>query len=490
MTPSQILGLTIAVPLLGILACLLPLRRRTLLRIPVGSIAASSCLVAILGHGVFTEGPQLAFGRYLFADKLSLFHLALVCFVFLTSSVYGLGYFATEKTGHPGSVRIRRYCMLWQGFFAALLVVLLSNHMGLLWVAVEATTLVSAFLILSNRQPSSIEAMWKYLMICSVGILLAFVGTLLLSTAARAGGAEPTQMLWTDLVTKASEFHPRIMLLSFIFVLIGFGTKAGLAPLHTWLPDAHSQAPTPVSAVFSGVMLNCALYAILRYLPLAEAATGHSGDAHHLLLILGLLSIGIAAVFIPVQYDMKRFLAYSSIEHIGIIAVGIGLGGPGVFAALFHIVNHSTSKMLAFFSAGRIGHIFGTRDMRDIRRAVSATPLWGSGFLIAVLSLIGMAPFSIFMSEFQILRAAATGRHYVTLFVFLSGATVIFIAALRHAMDVSWRSTPNTKHTARNAGKDLLVVLALSSIIVVLGLTIPTPLAGWFTDMVRIVENP
>ncbi len=487
-SPGILFGLALGFPLLGAAVCLLPLRPRQMLGITIAAVTAGSLAVLAIGLQVFRVGPLFAFSRYLFVDKLSLYHLALVCALFLVSSVYSVSYFGFDEKVMSNTVRMRRFCVLWLGFLSVLQLVLFSNHMGLLWIAIEGTTLLSAFLILTDGQRSSIEAMWKYLMICSVGILLAFVGTLLLLVATRTAGLSTT-LLWTDLLQDAGRFHPRIMMLAFLFALVGFGTKAGLAPLHTWLPDAHSQAPTPVSAVFSGVMINCALYAILRYLPLTEAATGRSGDAHSLLLLLGLLSIGVAAIFIPAQTDVKRFLAYCSVEHMGIIAVGVGLGGFGVAAALFHTLNHSLSKTLAFFSAGRIAQLHGVRDMRSIRRAVSASPLWGSAFLISILALIGAAPFAVFMSEFQILKAAADTGRFAVMLIFLAGAGVVFISALRHAMNVSWRSDSGPAQTPGDSGSNRSLVVLFIALLVVLGLVLPGPYAAWLAEMAAIVEN-
>ncbi len=226
------------------------------------------------------------------------------------------------------------------------------------------------------------------------------------------------------------------------FIVAGFGTKAGLAPMHTWLPDAHSQSPTPVSAVFSSVMLNAALFVIMRYLSAADAAYGGSMEAHSILLLLGFLSLLFAAVFIPVQTDVKRLLAYCSIEHIGIIAIGLGLGGAGVFAALFHTVNHSISKMTAFFSAGSIINNYGTRDIKKIKGVIKTMPLTGVAFLISMFVLMGLAPFSLFFSEFLIVKEAFDQGRFVLFGLFLTGALAVFISLLKYSLDMTLSPCP------------------------------------------------
>jgi hydrogenase-4 component F len=357
-------------------------------------------------------------------------------------------------------------------------------------VVLEATTLVSAFLIVSDSDPLSIEAMWKYLIICSVGIVFAFMGTILTVAAARKLQDQDSLYLFSQLIEHPDLINPKLMLLAFIFIVVGFGTKAGLSPMHTWLPDAHSQAPTPVSAVFSGVMLNCALYCIMRYLPITEAAMGRDGQAHQILLLFGFMSLIFAAVFIPIQHDMKRLLAYHSVEHMGIITVGLGIGGFGTFAALLHVTNHSLSKVLAFFSAGHIGDHYGTRDMRHITAAVHRMPLWGAVFFIAILVLIGVAPFSVFMSEFLIVKEAFFQGKYLVVGLFLFCALAVFVSALKHAMTVSFgedtiMQSPPEK--ARNI--DGVIVLICIIALLLLGIWIPSSFCDFLKSAAGAIEN-
>jgi hydrogenase-4 component F len=266
------------------------------------------------------------------------------------------------------------------------------------------------------------------------------------------------------------------MKLAFLFLLVGYGTKAGLAPLHSWLPDAHSQAPAPVSALFSGFMLNTALYCVMRYLPLVEEATGGVGWGGGLLVGFGLTSILVAAVFIVFQHDGKRLLAYHSVEHMGIIALGLGLGGVGTFAALWHTLNHAVCKSLAFFSMGRLGQMYGTHDLGAMAGAMRRSPVWGVGFFGGVLVLIGVAPFAIFMSEFQILRAAAAARAYTALTLFLLGAGIVFVGALRHAMTTAWGEEVSQPRLQPTGTVDRVLVFGALALLLMLGLWLPAPL--------------
>jgi hydrogenase-4 component F len=490
MTDSLLIVPLLVLPLIGIAVSSLLRDPKRMLQ--AGAVinglqvaAAVQVLLACRGERVL-----FAFGKQLFVDTLSAYHLMLVAVIFFVTAVYAIGYFTQGEADHLESGRMRRYCLLWFTYLTTMVLVLLSNNLGLMWVALEATTLASAFLIMTTGQSASIEAMWKYLLVCSVGIAFALIGTLLLSAAANQtlAGSDGS-LLWTDLRNVAGMFDRRLMLAAFIFALIGFGTKAGLAPMHTWLPDAHSQAPTPVSAVFSGVMLNSALYCILRYLPLTEAACGGSGTPHALMLVFGLMSIGVAMIFIPSQTDIKRLLAYCSVEHIGIITVGIGLGGLGTVAALFHTVNHSFSKVLAFFAVGRLSQEYGTRDMRSIRGMLTSNPSWGIIFFLAGFVLIGVAPFATFMSEFQILSAAVKSGRWVALAIFLVGVVVIFVSMLRQIFNVSFghQVAENPRHRA--SWPDMLVASALLLTLLVLGVWIPHHFSTLLSNAAAIVEG-
>jgi len=424
-------------------------------------------------------------------DALSAYHLGVMMLVFMLSSLYLPGYFAAEaKAGHFPADRARRFGALWFGALAAMALVLLSNNIGIMWVGIEATTLVTAFLICIHRTPASLEAMWKYLIICSVGVAFAFMGTLLAGAAAEHLHLEGARMLlWSQLRENGARLDPALMKVAFLFLLVGYGTKAGLAPMHSWLPDAHSQAPGPVSALFSGFMLNASLYCIMRYLPLVEAATGRTGWGPRLVLLLGLVSIGVAAVFILFQTDLKRLLAYSSVEHMGIVAVGLGLGGPGILAALFHTLNHALCKPLAFFAAGRLGQMYGTHDMNRLSGCMRTAPVWGRALFGSLLAVIGVAPFAVFMSEFMVLRAAARSGAWWTMGVFLLGLGVVFIGVLRRAINMAW-GEPAAAGRAEQAGAaDRIIIVAALGALLVLGLWFPDALSGMLGQASTIVEG-
>jgi len=485
-----IIGFFLALAL-GVAFCFWFPDPRSILRIPAAVSLVVFLLSLVTALGLLATGSRLFFARNVLLDQLALLHVILVNLVFLFTSVYATGYFKDKiRAGILDLSYLKRFCMLWLTFQGLLLLVILSNNIGVMWVALEATTLVSSFLIISDAEPLSIEAMWKYLMICSVGIVFAFMGTILTVAAAKNIQGQDSLFLFSQLLAHADLINPRLMLLAFIFIAVGFGTKAGLAPMHTWLPDAHSQAPTPVSAVFSGVMLNVAFYCIMRYLPVTEAALGGSGQARSILLLLGFLSLIFAAVFIPIQTDLKRFLAYCSVEHMGIIAVGLGLGGLGTFAALLHTVNHSFSKVLAFFSAGHIGDHYRTRDMRHISGAVSSLPLWGPVFFLSLLVLIGVAPFSVFMSEFLTVKAAFSQGRYLVVGLFLFCALAIFISSLKHVMGISFGGVKNIQASMGKARTiDWAIALVLLAGLLLLGVWIPAVFGAFLQNAAAAIEG-
>ena len=470
-------ALLILPPVLAGTCCVARSARRVLLLASVGG-AGWAALAGATASAAYASGPLFAAHGWLYLDALSAYHLAVLGLVFGASSVYAWGYFQGELADGALSLRsARRFGALWFGSAAAMTAVLLSNNLGLMWVGIEATTLLTAFLICVHVTPLSLEAMWKYLVVCSVGVAFAFVGTLLVAASAQRLGLDASEMLlWTRLRESAALLAPGPMKLAFLFLLVGYGTKAGLAPLHSWLPDAHSQAPAPVSALFSGFMLNTALYCLMRYLPLVEGATGGAGWGGGLLVVFGIFSILLAAVFIVFQHDGKRLLAYHSVEHIGIIALGLGLGGIGTFAALWHTLNHAVCKALAFFSVGRLGQMYGTHDLGRMAGAMRRSPVWGIGFFGGVLALIGVAPFAIFMSEFQVLRAAAAAHAFVALTLFLFGAGIVFVGALRHAMTSAWGEEVCEPKLQPDGVADAVLVFGALALLLLLGLWMPGPL--------------
>jgi hydrogenase-4 component F len=476
---------------LGILFTVGKYDQKQLMKIPAFTALAVFVLFLPIEIKVLQTGPIGLISNNLLFDALAIYHIFLVNIIFLATSIYSVGYFRkhAEKHGEYSISFVRRYTILWQLFHLLLLVVLMSNNIGLMWVALEATTLISAFLIIQPSNPLSIEAMWKYLIVCSVGIAFGFMGTILTVAACDNSITEPI-FLFTQLVEHVDLINPKLMLLAFIFIVVGFGTKSGLSPMHTWLPDAHSQAPTPVSAVFSGVMLNCAFFGIMRYMPITELAMGNEGHARSILLALGIISVIFAVIFIPMQHDVKRLLAYCSVEHIGIIAIGLGLGGIGTFAALLHIINHSFSKVLAFFSAGYISEEYGTRDMRKIKAAVQHMPVWGTTFFTAMLILVGVAPFAIFFSEFLIMKEAFFSGRYVIIAFFMIATIAIFISILKLVLNVSFGINSDTKIQKEKVGHLIKsIIIAMFFVLLLLGLWIPSPFSDFLKTATDIVQN-
>ncbi len=371
--------------------------------------------VAVAHTGLaFRPGPD-ALGRagaWIGLDPLARIFLPLTSLLFLAATLYGIGALRRDAIQpHPEMEEdaplfgARPEAVYTGGlllFLASMSLVILSRNFGLQWVAVEATTLASAPLIYYHRHRRSLEAAWKYLLICSVGIALALLGVFCL---AQAASGVVGRLDIEALTARAGALERHWLELAFIFLLVGYGTKMGLAPMHTWLPDAHSEAPSPVSALLSGALLNCAFLGILRVQQVACAA-GNGAFGQHLLVAFGLTSMGVAGVFILHQADFKRLLAYSSVEHMGILALGVGLSGSGVFGALLHAVNHSLVKALLFMAAGNILWAYRTKRVSEVtgvgRRIPATGLLWMTGFL----AIVGSPPFGTFLSEFNILQSA------------------------------------------------------------------------------------
>jgi len=477
-SPSILPWLLLAIPLLAAALCAVVPKARTLLLCAWGGVWLAAGTGAVTAAHVFGQGTLVAAAGWLRVDALSAYHLIVMDLVFAASSLYAHVYFGEElASGRLAPSQARRLAVLWCSALAAMTGVLVSNNLGMMWVSMEATTLFTAFLISLHPSDESLEAMWKYILICSIGVAFAFLGTLLFSAAYSQAGIEAGEpMLWTTLQAHAASLDPSLVKLAFVFILVGYGTKAGLAPVHNWLPDAHSQAPAPVSAIFSGFMLNAALYCIMRYLPIAEIATANVGWARHLIGGIGLLSIGVAAAFILFQGDLKRLLAYHSVEHLGIIAVGLGLGGLGTFAALFHTLNHSLCKALAFFAAGRLGQRYGSHDMERINGALRVSSVWGVAILASLLALVGVAPFALFMSEFQIVWAAVQAGAYTTLILFLLGAGIVFAGALSHVIPLVFGPAPSDVRSLRATSLEWALVGVPLLVLLGLGIDMPAPL--------------
>ncbi len=402
--------------LLGALAWSLP--RRTSRR---AVLVGASLLQVLLAWAAMWRGPAPEWGGALALDPLGKLFLGVTTLLFAAASLYTFGYMALHR--HP---RKRHYVPVLLFFLGSMTLATLSQHLGLFWVALEATTLSSAPLVYFDRSEKSLEAAWKYLILCSVGIALALAGTFFLALALPAEG--PGSLLVADLVARAPLMSAPWLKVGFLFLLVGYGTKMGLAPMHTWLPDAHAEAPPPVSALLSGALLNCAFLGILRALEVMNAA-GLSSFVQKPLLAFGFLSMATGTAFLIRQPDYKRLLAYSSVEHMGILAIGVGLGSAqGIFGALLHALNHSLAKGLLFFAAGLIFLVTGTKSVAEVRGLIGRSPLAAALFVAGFFAITGTPPFGLFVSEFTILSAAFSAGHPVLAVLYLALLVAAFTA--------------------------------------------------------------
>lgn len=405
----------------------------------VGIGAGTALAVHVLDHGAVTAVDGL-----IRVDALSAFMILMIGLVTFIATSYGVGYVHAElEHGHTTHNGARTYGVLVQVFVAAMLLAVVSNNLGVVWVAVEATTITTAFLVGHRRTRASLEASWKYVIIGSVGVALAFLGTALVYFASRhAGGDAGAALNWTTLVQLAPRLDPGVVRLAVGLVVLGYGTKAGLAPMHTWLPDAHGQAPAPVSALMSGVLLSVAFYAVLRFKAIADITLG-AGFLRGLLLTGGLLSLALAASLLLAQRDYKRLLAYSSIEHMGLIALGAAIGTRlAVAASLLHVLGHGLAKAVVFCGSGEILLEEGTTEMAKVRGLVTRRPLVGATFGLGLLALLGLPPGSLFASELAIASAGiADGLGWVIAIALLL-LLVIFAAIFRHALPMLLGNPP------------------------------------------------
>jgi len=374
-----------------------------------GTATASGVLVAgvVLAVDVVHGRPVTALGGVLRVDALSAFMVIVIGVIAVLATWQGVRYLEAEiAAGRCTRRHASLYSVLVQAFLATMLLAVLAANLGVLWVAVEATTVVTTFLVGHRRTRSSLEASWKYIVICSVGIAMAFLGTVLVYLAAlHAGGHGPHSLDWTSLVAQSHRLDPGVMRLGFALVVLGYGTKVGLVPMHSWLPDAHSQAPAPVSALMSGVLLTVAFYAILRFKVIADGALG-SAFPRTLLVIVGLLSLLVAASLLLTQRDYKRMLAYHSVEHMGLIALGAAAGSPlAIAAVLLHVLGHGLAKGVLFLASGEILLTEGTSEIERVPALLSRRPVLGGIFAFGLVALLGFPPFSLFVSEINMLRA-------------------------------------------------------------------------------------
>lgn len=483
----MLLVAVLTVPLLAA-AISFTARRRAVME--VANVTAAVVMLALavtLVTGVLRWGVIATWDSLLYADALSALVLLLIGFVYVMCAVYAIGYFRddeknqTFEQSNPHSsvlVKLRKYYALTPLFVFSMALVVLSNNLGIMWVAIEGTTLSTVFLVTLQGRPNSLEAAWKYAIIGGVGLSMALFGTILTYYSAHEvlGSETLAGLNWSVLMTMAERFDKTTMRLAFVLILLGYGTKVGLAPMHTWKPDVYSEAPAPVAAMLAAALLNCALYGLLRFFMLTSRCLGVE-FASQLMIIFGLLSMGIAVPFILMQRSFRRILAYSSVDHGGIMVLGLGFGGPlGALGMLLHMTFHSVTKPLLFFCAGNIQQQSGTDQFRRIGGGlIHYMPLTGSVFFIAMLAITGSPPFSLFQSEFTILRAAITGGHVFAASLFVLFLVGIFTGFLVHTARMILGRDPGYERVELCLAKKCTLV-GLSSFVAILGFWIPAPL--------------
>ncbi|HVR93840.1 MAG TPA: hydrogenase 4 subunit F [Casimicrobiaceae bacterium] len=443
-------------------------------------LSATALTVRVISHG-----PLLVLDRLFFVDSFNVFLVALTAFVGFTTSIFSRQYMRIERdSGRLTPARLRLYHSMFQVFNFTMLLALLTNNMGILWVAMEAATLATVLLVSLYRTPASLEAAWKYFILCGVGIAQALFGTILLYFAAeKLLGAEGGALLWTELNTVKGQLEPTVLSLAFVFLLVGYGTKVGLVPLHNWLPDAHAEGPTPVSAVLSGLLLNVALYAVVRCKVLVDGSL-QTSFAKGLMMGFGMLSVVIAAFLLSRQKDIKRLFAYSSIEHMGIITFAFGMGGPVAnFAGLLHMTVHSLTKSAIFFAVGHAAQKTGTQLMDGIRGLITISPSIGWGLVLGTLAILGMPPFGVFASEFLILTTAIHDQPWATPLLLVS-LGVAFAAVFSKVQPMVFGETTAKRLPHRPAMSPVFVHLA---IVLMLGLWIPPFLADWYRQAAKLI---
>ena len=477
----------IATPLLAafILFSLKPGQVRLIERV-VGSAAIISAVLYTDILMSFESGMTLSVGKYLAFDAFSALLSLIISSIGFFVAFYAIGYLRHEVAkGIVGPRRVKQFFILFELFLFAMLLASSAANPVLMWIAIEATTLATAFLISFYNKPTATEAAWKYLIINSLGLLVGFLGTLLflsLPNEIASGGI----MTWADLRAAAPEFHPMVAKVAFLFVLVGYGTKVGLVPMHTWLPDAHGKAPSPISALLSGVLLNVALISILRFKGLVDLSLG-TAFTSTLLMYFGLASLVLAALIIFTQRSYKRLLAYSSIEHMGIVALGIGFGGVGTVAAFFHILYHALSKVFLFLAAGNILLRFSSTKFAYVSGVIRALPVTGVLFFGGFLAISGLPPFGMFFSKFLILSAGAN-EHLLVMGTAVIALAVVFYGFFRHVSPMLFGPLPEGIERGEANLLTLFQLIALAGLYLFLSFSVPEPLLAILSGAADMVN--
>ena len=475
---NPVTGLLV-VPLIGaaVLAALPGYRLSSILNVVASGISLCFALTLLW--------QRPASGQYLLIDDLNIVFIVLNTFVGFTTSVFSASYIGHElETGHLARGYMRFYHAMYQLMMFGMNLALVANNIGLMWVAVELSTLTTVVMVGLYRTPAALEAAWKYFILGSVGIALALFGTILVYLAAQpVVGEGPDAMVWTVLAARAKEFDPSLLNIAFIFLLLGYGTKVGLVPLHAWLPDAHAEGPTPISAVLSGLLLNVALYALLRFKMLLAANPGAIAPGP-LMIALGLLSLIFASFMLYRRHDIKRLFAYSSIEHMGIIVFAFGMAGPlGNFAGLLQMEMHSLTKSAIFFSVGHVAQVKGTQRITRIGGLTTSHPVLGWGLVAGVAAIAGLPPFGLFMSEFLVV-SSTFARSPVLAILCVFGLLVAFSALMLRLGRVAFGQVRGPIGPVNASYVPMFAHLAL---VLVAGIWLPAPVVAWFQHVAKLL---
>jgi hydrogenase-4 component F len=448
-------------------------------------LAAAAHLI-LVGLAIFSPdvvGQAISLGQWFQLDALGKLFLAYLSTLFLVCMLYAPGYLALRRERSN-----RVFCANLLAALSAMTLMILSQHLGLMWVAMEATTLATGPLLYFNHNPKSLEATWKYLLIGSVGIALALLGTFFLAYSAVRVGLD-SSLFFPDLVAQANKLSPSWLRAAFVLLFVGYGTKMGLAPMHTWKPDAYGEAPGLVGALLAGGVTGCAFLAILRIYRICSLSP-ESSSARSMMWVIGLLSMSVAAVFMVRQRDFKRMLAYSSVEHMGILVLGVALGGAALYGALLHLINNGLTKSALFLSAGNIHRAYGSKNIDNVHGAMSILPISGTLFLASWLAITGSPPFGPFLSEFTIINGAFGTGQYFTGGLFLVLLAAVFIGMGTTVLPVVQGSRPSLSGDAKfrdglPTGVPIVIAMAM---VLVLGLYIPQPLDTIIRDAAAMLE--
>ena len=471
--PFESLEVVLVVPAVGagLLALMPGYRASARLNVVISLLTCLAALSLLIGD----RPPP---GQYLMVDDLNIVFIVLNTFVGFTTSLFSASYISHElETGRLTPAHLRLYHAMYQIMMFGMNLAFVSGNIGLMWVAVELATLTTVVMVGIYRTHEALEAAWKYFILGSVGIAFALFGTILVYMAALPViGEGKDAMEWTNLIAHAGAFDPAILNVAFVFLLLGYGTKVGLAPLHAWLPDAHAEGPTPISAVLSGLLLNVALYAVLRF-KILIAASPNAIAPGPLMITMGLVSLIFAAFMLYRRRDIKRMFAYSSIEHMGIIVFAFGMGGPlANFAGLLHMVMHSLTKSAIFYAVGHIAQVKGTQKIADIKGLTETHPLLGWGLVIGVVAIAGLPPLGVFMSEFLVVTSTFA-RQPLLAILLVFGLLVAFGALLSRVTGIAFGEPQGSVAPVRASYVPMYVHFAL---VFAAGIYLPPPLVAWF----------